>query len=315
MREIKITKPNRKQIKWAIGREFDVMAEVDPVFRPGFISEIRRFIWRFIGLPSLYQRAQGYLANVDGVPAGFSFSYVKPMMMRIDSFMVLPEYRNQGAGSSLLNEITEFAKEFEVRYLVSAIPKENPDGFEYAKKKGFLPYRNFLLSYDNLSEFKRDDIGVELDKILVQNAKTQYDKWVYVEMENGDPWALELINAEFADLGFNKVGTHWNCLVEKSNKGYLRLIHNGGKGVIYMACEPEYWNDPIQLDWIRTALNEAGAELESLNIMFASGGHHQAAKELFSSEGFVENTRKRFLVIKDLGEIKQDEDEDFKEGK
>ena len=80
-----------------------------------------------------------------------------------------------------------------------------------------------------------------------------------------------------------------------------------------MACEPEYWSDPIQLEWVRTALNDAGVELESLEIMFASGGHHQAAKELFASEGFVENSRQRFLVIKDLGEIKSVEDDDFNE--
>jgi len=313
MRDIRIIKPNKKQIKWAIGREFEVMADVDPVFRPGFMGAIRRFIWRFVGLPSLYQRAEGFLANIDGNPVGFSFSYVKPLMVRIDSFMVLPEYRNQGIGSSLLNEITKFAREFEIRYLVSAIPRENPEGFEYARKMGFLPYRNFLLKHEKLSEFKREDSEVELDKLLVQNAKAQYDKWVYVEMESGDPWAQELIYAEFADLGFNKIGIHWNCLLEKSSKGYLRLIHNDGKGIVYMACEPEYWSDSIQLEWVRTVLNEAGAELESLEIMFASGGHHQAAKDIFSSEGFVENTRRRFLVIKDLGEIKHDEDEDFNE--
>ena len=315
MRDIIITKPTKKQIKWAIGREFEILTEVDPVFRPEFMGAARRLLWRFIGLPSLYQRAEGFIAKIDDVPAGFSFSYVKPLMVRIDSFMVLPEYRNQGVGSSLLNEITEFAREFEIRYLVSAIPRENPEGFEYAKKKGFLPYRNFLLNHDNLSEFTRKDTEVELEKLLVQNAKAQYDKWAYIEMENGDPWVLELIYAEFADLGFNNVGTHWNCLVEKSSKGYLRLIHNGGNGIIYLACEQKYWNDPIQLDWIRIALNEAGAELESLDIMFASGGHHQAAKDIFSSEGFVENTRQRFLVIKDLGEIKQVKDADINDEK
>lgn len=308
MSEIHIKKPNKRTIKWAIRREFEVMAEVDPVFRPEFMSMFRRLLWKYVGMPSLYQRAEGFIAELDGVDAGFSFSYIRPMMMRIDSFMVEPEQRNKGVGTNLLKSINDFADEYEIRYLVSAVPRENPKGFEFAKKMGFKPYRNMLLNLDDTSKLMESAAKVEVEKLPLNNAKDQYDKWLYVELESGDAWAYDLIQSEFAELGFNRVGTHWSCLFEKSSKGYLRLIENAGKVTVYLACDPEYWEDDIQLDWIRAALEETGSEPESMEIMFASGGHHEAAKELFSNQGFEEGTRVRHLIVKDLGPISADEE-------
>ncbi len=306
MSEIQIKKPNKKSIKWAIRREFEVMAEVDPVFRPEFMSIFRRLLWKYVGLPSLYKRAEGFIAELDGEDVGFTFSYVRPMMMRIDSFMIEPAHRNNGVGTSLLSSINEFADEYEIRYLVSAMPRENPEGYEFAKKMGFKPYRNLLLKLDDTSKLMESEANVEVEKLPLNNAKDQYDKWLFVELENGDAWAYDLIQSEFAELGFNRVGTHWNCLVEKSSKGYLRLIESAGKVTVYLACDPEYWEDSVQVDWIRAALEETGSSPESMEIMFASGGHHVAAKELFSNEGFEEDTRLRYLIVKDLGPISSD---------
>lgn len=311
MNEIKVNDLKKQQIRWAINQEFEVMAEIDPVFRPEFMSAIRRYLWKYMGLPSLYKRAEGYLAEIDGEKAGFTFSYIRPIMIRIDSFVVLSEHRKKGVGSELLGEIEGFAEEYEIRYLVIAIPRENPVGYEFAKKKGFKPYRNLLLRLDDASKLGEPSAKVEVEKLISSIAKDQYSKWFYDELKNGDAWAYDLIHSEFAELGFNDQGTHWGCMLENENKGYLRLINNAGKLTVYLACEEEYWDDKVQLDWIRAAIEEADDGLESIEIMFASGGHHKVAKELFSGAGFEEAVRQRFLTIKDLGPISSDEDENI----
>ena len=308
MKEIIIKKPLKKQLKKLVKREFEIMPEFDPIFKEGALTPFRKFIWHNLGLPSLYQKSEGFLAEVDGEIAGFTFSYIRPMMLRVDSFMVEADYRKQGVGSSLLNEIEEFAREYEIRFLVNAMPRENESGYEFAQKKGFDPYRSKLMHLDGEAKLGEVSEGVEVEKVVAAIAKAQYDKFLSIELEEGDEWAKELIISEFAELGFNRVGEHFNCLKDGEVKGYLRLIKGVEKITVYLSCESEFWGDAIQLEWIRAAMERSQFEIKNIEIMFASGGHHEKARELFCSVGFKEDVRQRFLIVKDLGPFEVVED-------
>ena len=300
MTKFEIVKPTRKQVRWAVGREFVHLPPVDPAF--GSLKGLRRLFLQHMILPVNYmQQMLGFILLIDGQPAGYAFARSRTIASRIDSLAVEPEHRRNGYAAKLVARVAALAKEYEHDYLVASMTPENAPAAAFFVKQGFQPYRaqGFILEdVDRLESYQQPEVA--LQELGPNNLTAAYEQWMGYELKHGNPWAEEIVQGEYARTALYTRARHWLCMHAGEAVGYLRVAGLRGRMTAYLACDQAWWADAVQLRWLAQALKQYPTSPNQVLFDMASDGHTQAAEAIMHAAGLTDFGRPRYLLFKKL---------------
>ena len=89
--------------------------------------------------------ALAVVAEVDGAPAGFIFSYLAARRLVPKTMAVLPDFRNRGVGAKLINAVLLAAREKGVKTAIAALMSEGNHSHKIVDKYGSEKIREYTL--------------------------------------------------------------------------------------------------------------------------------------------------------------------------
>ncbi len=312
MSKIEILSASKRDVRWAIDRDFVFLEKIDPAFDPKSLGKVRQYLLKNIFLPSRYDKAfDGFVLKVEDEHAGYVFANTHIESTHIETLAVEPEFRRQKLGTQLVARVSELARNYEHQYLSAAVTDQNEAGQAFLQALGFQPYRaeGWRPAQDEqfdtnvfVGAYELEDTSAHL-RALGPNPKDDmpfYERWLEHELEHGDAWVREVIWEDYKDLALRTPAQDWVCMQGEEELGYIRLAGMRGTLWAYLACHHDYWDNDIQIQWLAQALRQYPSRPTEFTLKVGSSGHHEASRAVWEKAGFEAFTWPRYILFKRL---------------
>jgi GNAT superfamily N-acetyltransferase len=315
MSKIEILPASRRDVRWAIGRDFVFLEKVDPAFDPKVLGKVRHYLIKNIFLPNRYNKVyDGFILKLDGGYAGYVFANTHIESTHIETLGVEPEFRCQKYATRLVERVTELAHKYEHQFLSAAVTDQNESARAFLRALDFQPYRaeGWCQAGDEpfdtnefVEKFEVEDSPAHLRALGPSPTEGTpfYEHWLEHELEHGDAWVKEVIWEDYKDLALRTPAQDWVCLLDEEELGYIRLAGTRETLWAYLSCHHDYWDSDVQVQWLAQALRQYPFRPGEFTLKVGSGGHHEASRAVWEKVGFQAYTWPRYILFKRLAAV------------
>lgn len=279
------------------------------LLEPALESRMQSGLWRTtlpIVLPTL---GSVFACNYNVEPAGVMVVERSQTTARIRMFAVAPDLRRKRIASKMLHDLEPLVASRHLHWLWAEIPSDNVPATKLALSAGFRRYQPQFLRRDVPTMLHLSPEGVTIEPLDEQGVERAVTTAMQVEAEAGDPWALELIEAELIQRLVVPAGQTYVCFVQAEagdrgqgwhEMGLAHLNTVNGHATIRLWLDQDLWGSAAELALLKTLLNTLLRVPRVIDVRMGSGGHLRASAPQLKALGFAPVLEPRVIFAKRL---------------
>jgi N-acetylglutamate synthase-like GNAT family acetyltransferase len=230
---------------------------------------------------------------------GFAFLTLRRQSGYVFNVNVNLPFRRQGVGQLLMDHLEQVTRERQRAWTVLQVDEPNLPARRLYEKIGYRPYHPDLFRHQKPA-LMPDDMatGISIRPLSGLQGQRLFKKYQAAEQEAGDSWAANAVS-EYSLVPSDV--RYWRCLVQGQEIGCAWIsLPSRHHMVAGLALQSEFWGHFAVLKLLHLLLNEARPQPQRFDVYLASSQHHQMARPLLESIGFVPALQARILSIKAL---------------
>ncbi len=265
----------------------------------GFAALARGFL-----MPIYYHlMTSGYGAFVGEELAGWLYLRGWRQILYIETLATRPAWRKQGIGDVLMSFAEGQACELHRQWLGLTATAANEVAVRLYERHGYRRAHWRIVQHDGGESLPSGDSHeTHLRPVFGLAAWQAYRRFSAIDLAAGDGWAAPISTHLLEFDPHRQLGRKWLIMVDDQPVAYLNKHGSRACPKMYLACGPDWWDDPRILQAIGAALNEEALISRSITLRLASSGHHDAALSALSETGFVTCPASTFKMFKYLGD-------------
>ena len=283
------------------------------VLEPALESRLQSALWRTTFPMVLPTLGSVFMCNYNVEPAGLMVVERSQATARIRLLAVAPDLRRKNIASKMLHDLEPLVASRQLHWLWAEIPSDNLPATRLALSSGYRRYQPQFLRRDVPTMLHVRPEGVALEPLGERGVVRAVTTAMQVEAEAGDPWALELIEAELIQRIVVPAGQTYVCFVQGNgaavrtngdqNLREVGLAHLSTTNVhttLRLWLDQDMWGSAAELALIKTLLNTLLRVPPVIDVRLGSGGHLRASAPNLKALGFVPMLEPRIIFAKRL---------------
>jgi len=292
------------QIYQASGTFIDALKEQDASVQEWFGNSLalKRIMTRS-GVPLYYHWfTSGYGAFADHqYEVGWVFLRGWRQVLYVEGIAVLPEWRQKGVGTALMNFAEQQARELHREWLGLTVTISNNPAVSLYQKQGYQQGHAKVLVYEGAELPSLLGADISLRPVIAQTAGQLYRSFAERDLQASDP-DTSLVETRF--LGrepYRRIaGQHWLIRAKGSTIGYIHKHGSTSHPVIYLTGLQPSWGSSEMLAAIARVLGNKHQPPVTIEVRLGSAAHHDVMCAALTQYGFVERPATTMKMFKHL---------------
>jgi ribosomal protein S18 acetylase RimI-like enzyme len=286
----------------SVGTLIDALSEQDITYQHTLASRpFLRLIVRLILMPPfLHLASSGYGAFIDEQFVGWLYLSFRRRAQYISVLAVHPEWRRRGVGRALLAFAEGQARALRRRWLGLGVTVRNAPAISLYESMGFRRSHWRIYQRQSGAIIPVRSEAVRLHRLVGPTAWRAHQRITSADLEAGDPWGVEIISRFLLGDPVRWLGRRWLAQTEGKPEAYISLRGPRTHPSLFLAAPKHWWGTSEELEAIKGALDTLRETPPSIDLHLGSTGHHEAARDILESVGFVEQPALRTTMFKPL---------------
>jgi GNAT superfamily N-acetyltransferase len=255
------------------------------------------------GVPLYYHWfTSAYGAFVDDKAVGWLFLRGWRQVLYVEGLVVAHNSRRTGIGAALMSFAEQQARDLHRDWLGLTVTIANDSAVNLYEQQGFQRGHARILRYEGQAAPPLPGSAVDLRPVISQAAAQVYAHFAERDLAAGDADTAQVQSRFLGREPYRSIlGSHW--LIRGSNGkpvGYLHRHSSVKRTVVYIAALQEYWASTEVIGALAKVTTKPSKSPVTLEVRFASDGHHDAMCEALVPCGFVERPAVTMKMFKHL---------------
>ena len=263
-----------------------------------------RWMWlpfgRFLTATTMPFAGSVYICLYNLESAGFILIRRKNATARIHALAVAPDLRRRGLARTMIQDAIARATTRRVKWLWMAVPSANTPATKCALSCGFKRYRPQLLRHDVKTLITAHAYDVTLYEVRGEEAGKAIAQWLDHEVDAGDAWIKDLLEAELLFWVLPDGGRVWRCSIYGREVG---APHQGGdprQTLVTLWLDPTLWNTSEEMAVLKAVVDTQIDLPPALDVVLGSEGHLRASVTRYKAIGFAPVLGKTVIFARQL---------------
>lgn len=263
-------------------------------------------ITRALGMPLYYYWATSGFDAFDGERSiGWIFLRGWFQLFYVDALLVHPEWAGRDVEAQLLGFAEQQARELKREWIGLTLNTTGGETPEWFEERGYQRTHWRVMHHTDFSlALRTSGQGVELRRLFGRKQRDAFRRFARQELDVGNEPAREPLTRFLMPRPTRWPGKSWHVVFDAHAIGTLNLRKQAGRVVMHIAAPEEWWGSAPLLAGVQLALQSErevlSGERRTLDLRFASSGHHEAARDALSALGFDERPAATVRLFKRL---------------